>query len=75
MEDLEHALASLLNSYCAENASNTPDWVLAQYLLACLAAFDAATQQRESFYGRDPRPSRPFGPAQVGVGDDWSGAG
>ena len=26
--DLEHALASALNRFSAENESNTPDWIL-----------------------------------------------
>jgi hypothetical protein len=55
-DDLEHALASALNRFCAENASNTPDWILAQFLLGCLAAWNQAVQQRETWYGRDARP-------------------
>jgi hypothetical protein len=54
--DLEHALASALNCFSAENPSNTPDWILAQYLLGCLAAWNQAVQQRETWYGRDARP-------------------
>ena len=56
--DLEKELAAVLNRHSAENASNTPDWILAQYVLACLAAFATAVQQRETWYvGRDPRPA------------------
>ena len=54
-DDLEHAIASALNRYSAENP-NTPDWILAQYLLRCLAAWNRAVQQRETWYGRDARP-------------------
>lgn len=54
--DLEHELASALNRFSAENASNTPDWILAQYLLGCLTAWNTAVQQRETWYGRDARP-------------------
>ena len=54
---LEDEIKAVLNSHSAENVSNTPDWVLAQYLLSCLAAFNTAVQQRENWYGRDPRPS------------------
>lgn len=54
--DLEHALASALNRFSAENASNTPDWILAQFLLGCLAAWNTGVQQRETWYGRDARP-------------------
>ena len=61
-KDLEKELAGVLNRYSAENDSNTPDWILAQYLLACLAAFNGAVQQREGWYGRDPRPTEPFSP-------------
>lgn len=53
---LERELTQLLNRRCQENASNTPDFVLAQYLLGCLAAFNTAVQQRETWYGRDARP-------------------
>ena len=51
-DDLEHAIASALNRYSAENPSNTPDWILAQFLLGCLAAWNQGVQQRETWYGR-----------------------
>lgn len=51
---LESELASVLNRHSQENASDTPDFILAQYLIACLAAWNTATRQRESWYGRDP---------------------
>lgn len=52
----EKGLAVLINKHSKENESNTPDWLLAQYLLTCLAAFNTAIQQRETWYGRDARP-------------------
>ncbi|MFA5025109.1 MAG: hypothetical protein WC503_01180 [Candidatus Shapirobacteria bacterium] len=52
MESLERELARVLNCASAENASNTPDWCLAQYMLSCLEAFNVAVQQRETWYGR-----------------------
>jgi len=55
-DDLEHALASALNRYSAENDSNTPDWILAQFLLGCLAAWNAGVKQREDWYGVSDRP-------------------
>jgi len=55
MNDLEKELAATLNRHSAENASNTPDFILAQYLLGCLAAWNTAVQQRETWYGRDSR--------------------
>ena len=59
MSNLEAALKDLLNQYSAENRSGTPDLILAQYLEACLLAFDTAVQQRETWYGRDSRPLSP----------------
>ena len=53
----EKELEALINKHSLENESNTPDYILAQYLINCLAAFTQATQQRENWYGRDPRPS------------------
>ncbi len=53
---LEAEIAAVLNKHSAENASNTPDFILAQYLWACLLAFDTAVQLRETWYGRDKEP-------------------
>lgn len=55
--DFEKNLRALINMHSMENESNTPDFILAQYLNACLLAFNIATQQRETSYGRDAQPS------------------
>jgi len=55
----EKEIEYLINRHSQENASDTPDWILAQYLVACLASFAVATQQRENWYRRDPRPTAP----------------
>jgi hypothetical protein len=47
------ALERLVNAHSRENGSNTPDFILAEYLCTCLAAFDIATQRREQWYGRE----------------------
>ncbi|GAA2554607.1 hypothetical protein GCM10010423_64730 [Streptomyces levis] len=44
-------LAALLNKYSAEEHSNTPDFILAQYLVTCLDAFTVASRNREEWYG------------------------
>jgi hypothetical protein len=49
---LSTELAAVLNRYCAENVSDTPDFILASYLLECLECFDRAVRQREAWYGR-----------------------
>lgn len=53
-DDLAHALASALNRFSAENGSNTPDFILADYLLACLGAFNEASRARERWYADSP---------------------
>lgn len=50
--ELSSELASLLNKYSKENGSNTPDFILAEYLIHCLKAWDCAVQSREEWYGR-----------------------
>ncbi len=57
MSDFEKSIRDQINMHCMENRSNTPDHILAMYLNACLLAFDTAVQQRETWYGRDSRPS------------------
>jgi capsid portal protein len=53
MKNFLEELQDLINIHSKENASNTPDFILAQYLENCLEAFERATQQRETWYGRD----------------------
>jgi len=53
----EKELETLINRYSQEGASNTPDFILAQFLLSCLAAWNTGVQQRETWYGRDASPS------------------
>jgi hypothetical protein len=47
---LEH----LINCESMENGSNTPDFILAEYLVRCLATFDAVVTDRERWCGRGP---------------------
>ena len=53
MESLESELSALLNRHSAENESDTPDFILAGFLRAALAAFNGATNAREQWYGHD----------------------
>ena len=46
-------IETAINRHSLENGSDTPDFVLAEYLIDCLAAFDRATVARERWYGRD----------------------
>lgn len=49
--DFREALRDVINQHSRENGSNTPDYILAAYLLGCLEAFDNATRARERWYG------------------------
>lgn len=48
-------IEAAINRNSAENGSNTPDYILGQYLCDCLAAFDSAVNAREEWHGRGPK--------------------
>ncbi len=58
MSTLEQEITLVLNANSAENGSNTPDHILAHYMLTCLAAFNIAVQRRDEWYGRNPHPTK-----------------
>lgn len=49
---LEGEIRRLLNLASAENASNTPDHILARYLISCLEAYNRAVIARAVWYRR-----------------------
>lgn len=51
-------LRKVINEFSAESGSNTPDFILAQYLCDCLAAFSHASLAREGWYGHKFEPGR-----------------
>lgn len=65
MGDLRKQIEKAINSECAENGSDTPDFILAEFLTDCLAAFDKALVVREKWYAREVGGwnSSPTGPA------------
>lgn len=50
-------IEKLINRNSMENGSNTPDFILADYLNDCLSAFDTAVNAREAWYGRVDKPT------------------
>ena len=56
MESLEHDITCLINKHLREQDSNTPDFILAEYLMACLSAFEVASNRREVFYKVEHKP-------------------
>lgn len=49
-------LGALLNRHSMENASDTPDFILADYLIGCLRLWNETTQSRDAWYGMNPQP-------------------
>ena len=52
MSNFEEELREVINKNSKENGCNTPDFILAKYLLNCLNNFDIAVNEREEWYGR-----------------------
>jgi hypothetical protein len=44
-----------INKHSAENKSNTPDYILAEYLMDCLTAFENAIEQRDKWHNFIPK--------------------
>lgn len=53
---LRDELTVVLNKHSRENFSNTPDFILAEYLISCLSAFETGVRAREKWYGHEDRP-------------------
>jgi hypothetical protein len=51
----QHQLTELINAHSLENRSNTPDRILAAYLVRCLEVFDEATRARDASVSNTPR--------------------
>ena len=51
MDNFHDELKNLINKYSMENGSDTPDFILADYLQDCLIAFDKAVMARRKSQG------------------------
>lgn len=47
-------LSDLINKYSQEGNSNTPDFILAEYLMDCLRSYNIAITARDSWYDFQP---------------------
>ena len=47
----ENELKKLINRYSRENESNTPDFILAQYIMGCLDNYSKIIKRRDNWYG------------------------
>ena len=50
MDAFRSELMKLINCHSLENGSDTPDFILAEYLTNCLEAFDKAMTRRANWY-------------------------
>lgn len=53
MSNFETELSDLINRHCMENGSNTPDFILARFLVGCLESYNQAISSRGNWYGRE----------------------
>lgn len=58
IENFKHDLAKLINIYSLEAVSNTPDFIIAEYLTNTLLEFDKLMRSRDNWYGYSQRPRR-----------------
>jgi len=52
-QDLRRELETLLNRTCSENESDTPDFILAEFLLSSLAVFNRVIRERDLWRSYD----------------------
>jgi hypothetical protein len=66
---LRRDLAEVLNRHSREAGSNTPDFILARYLIGCLEAFERAVNARDGWYFGNQLPFIPARPADDAPSD------
>ena len=54
-KEFKAELTALLNRHSIENDTNTPDWVLAEYLCGCLEVLRVTVPNRDAYHGFSPR--------------------
>ena len=48
-------LAHVLNVHCLDNETNTPDFILAEYLVDCIVAYNAIKVRNDEWHGAPNR--------------------
>jgi len=55
--EFEEKLMHLINCASQESKSDTPDFILAKYLVGCLDVYNKAVKRRDRWYGyTQPKP-------------------
>lgn len=52
--DFQQELSALINKHSIEDESNTPDYILAQYIRKVLSAYNECIISRDEWYGFNP---------------------
>ena len=52
IENFKKDLTYLINKHSLENDSNTPDFVLAEYLVGCLESYNKSIKLKDGFYNK-----------------------
>lgn len=55
MDTFRDTLERLINQHSMENGSDTPDFILADYLKRCLDNWDYTSRQRENWYNQNKK--------------------
>ncbi len=70
MTDFKKELCELLNKYSKENESDTPDFILAEYLIGSLKIFCESVNHRNTFYVRMEEPENEPQPTDIEKAND-----
>lgn len=52
--NFERELTTLINKYSVESQSDTPDFILATFVLSCLQAFNKTVKARDTWFRFEP---------------------
>jgi hypothetical protein len=50
MASFRKELTELINKHSVENLTNTPDYILAEFMYFCLIAFETGIRSRDDFF-------------------------
>lgn len=73
MTSFRQALEQAINRHSMESGSDTPDFILAEYLSGCLDVFDRTMADRKKWYNKDLPGGEPEMPPEVVHKVDGSG--
>lgn len=60
MTQFEREIREAINRNSKENQSDTPDYILARYLVSCLDSFSIAVHDRDVWYGFNAKKPAPI---------------